>query len=109
MRFSKTHRVVLVTCGSLAEARRIARQVVDSRLAACVSILLGPVESVYRWKGSVERAREVLLMIKTTQDRLAALEEKILKLHSYDTPEIIALPVVAGLPDYLHWVTDTAG
>lgn len=106
---SKTHRVVLVTCGSLAEARRIARQAVDSRLAACVSILLGPVESVYRWKGSVERTREVLLMIKTTQGRLAALEEKILKLHSYDTPEIIALPVVAGLPDYLRWVTDNAG
>ena len=109
MTSSKTHRVVFVTCGSLTEARRIARQVVHSRLAACVNILLGPVESVYRWKGNVEKAREVLLLIKTTQSCLVALEKKILKLHSYDTPEIIALPVVAGSRDYLRWVVDNAG
>jgi len=107
MTSSKTHRIVLVTCGSLTEARRIASKLVQGRLAACVSSLLGPVESVYRWKGRVEKAREVMLVIKTTQSRLAALEEKIVKLHSYATPEIIVLPVVAGLPKYLRWLTES--
>lgn len=107
MKASKSHRVVLVTCGTLTEARRIARRVVRARLAACVSILLGPVESIYRWKGSVENAREVLLVIKTTRSRVGALEESILKMHSYDVPEFIALPVVAGLRNYLQWVEDS--
>ena len=107
MRSSKSHRVVFVTCGTLTEARRIARKVVGARLAACVSILLGPVESVYRWKGAVENAREILLVIKTTRSRLAALEEQILKLHSYDVPEFIVLPIVAGSRPYLDWLDES--
>ena len=104
MKAGKQFRVVLVTCGTLTEARRIARQVVSKRLAACVNIVLSPVESVYTWEGSVEKAREYLLVIKTTTRRLAALEEELKRLHSYDVPEILALPIAAGSSDYLSWV-----
>jgi len=104
---SATHvRIVLVTCGSLAEARRIARGVVSRRLAACVNVITAPVESVYRWKGKVERAREFLLVCKTTRSRLAALEKEIHRLHSYDVPECIALPVTEGSRRYLLWLTE---
>jgi Uncharacterized protein involved in tolerance to divalent cations len=96
--------VVLVTCANRAEARKIARAVVDKRLAACVNIAGAAVESVYRWKGKVKRAREVLLVMKTTRARYAALEREVRRLHSYDTPEVIALPIAAGSKAYLHWV-----
>ena len=99
-------RIVLVTCANLAEARRIARSVVEKRWAACVSIVLGSVESVYRWKGKVETARERLLVIKTTQKNLAELEAEVKRLHSYDVPEFIVMRVVAGSREYLAWVTD---
>ncbi|MBZ5541886.1 MAG: divalent-cation tolerance protein CutA [Acidobacteriia bacterium] len=97
-------RVVLVTCGSLREARRIARGVVEARLAACANIVSAPVESVYRWKRKVERAREFLLIIKTTAKRLGAMEKEVKRLHSYEVPEFIALPIVAGSREYLHWL-----
>lgn len=100
---------VLVTCGSAPEARRIARALVERRLAACVNILRAPVESVYRWKGKVESAREVLLVIKTTRKRFAALEAEVRRLHSYDVPEIIAVPVVRGSRKYLAWVSESVG
>jgi len=100
----KQARVVLVTCGSLAEARRIARAVVEARLAACVNIVGAPVESIYRWKGKVEKAREILLVMKTTAGRLAALEREVRRLHSYDVPEFIALTVSAGSREYLRWL-----
>ncbi len=96
--------VVLVTCGSRAEARKIARSVVEQRLAACVNVLTAPGESVYRWKGKVESAREFLLIVKTTQRRFKALQTEVLRLHSYDLPEIIALTVRAGSKPYLQWV-----
>ncbi|MGC2331749.1 MAG: divalent-cation tolerance protein CutA [Candidatus Acidiferrales bacterium] len=99
--------VVLVTCGSAKEARRIARAVVEQKLAACVNIPDARVQSIYRWKGKVESAREFLLVIKTTRRRLAALEKKIERLHSYDVPEIIALPIVAGARGYLGWIGDS--
>jgi periplasmic divalent cation tolerance protein len=101
--------VVLVTCGSSAEARKIARALVEGRLAACVNILRVPVESVYRWEGKVESSKEVLLMIKTSRHRFPALERTIKRLHSYDTPEIIALPIAAGSSDYLAWISDSVG
>src|SRR5260370_27228790 len=88
--------VVLVTCGSRAEAQRIAREVVSRRLAACANLLETPVHSVYRWKGKVEKVREFLLLIKTSAARLAALEAEVKRLHSYDVPEFIALPIIAG-------------
>lgn len=104
MKAGKQFRVVLVTCGTLTEARRIARQVVSMRRAACVNIILSPVESFYTWKGNVQKAREYLLVIKTTMRRLAALEKELKRLHSYDVPEILALPIAAGSSDYLSWV-----
>src|SRR5438445_9991905 len=95
--------VVLVTCGSRAEAQRIAREIVSQRLAACANLLESPVRSVYRWKGKVENAREFLLLIKTSAKRLAALQAEVERLHSYDVPEFIALPIIAASPAY--WST----
>ena len=98
--------VVLVTCSTAAEARRIARAVVDARLAACVNILPGALESIYRWKGKVESARERLLLIKTSQKCLAKLREAVERVHSYDVSEFIALPIAAGSPAYLAWIEE---
>ena len=98
--------VVLVTCASRAEAERIAREIVSRRLAACANLLETPVQSVYRWKGRVEKAREFLLLIKTAAGRLAALEAEVTRLHSYDVAEFIALPIMAGSSDYLKWLDE---
>lgn len=84
-------------------AMAIARSVVEQRLAVCVN-LLPTVRSVYQWQGAVEETSEVTLLIKTTQARYAELEAAIAAAHPYDVPEIIALPIVAGLPKYLDWV-----
>jgi periplasmic divalent cation tolerance protein len=100
-------RIVLVTCGNLAEARRIARRVVQKRLAACVNIALGPVESVYRWKNKVDTSRERLLVIKTTASRLAWLEQEVARMHSYDVPEFVVLTVSAGSGEYLTWIKES--
>jgi periplasmic divalent cation tolerance protein len=99
--------VVLVTCGSRKEAQRLARAIVDARLAACVNLITAPVESVYRWKRRVERAKEFLLLIKTTRRQFEELRREIERRHSYDTPEIIALPIDAGSRDYLDWIDDS--
>lgn len=99
--------VVLVTCGSTKEARRIARALVEQRLAACVNILKVPVRSIYRWKGKVESAKESLLIIKSSRKRFGALQNAIKKLHSYDVPEIIALPIERGSFDYLAWLAES--
>jgi periplasmic divalent cation tolerance protein len=99
--------IVLVTCGSKTEARKIARALVERRLAACVNVVTGPIESIYRWKGSTESAKEFLLVIKSTQRRFAALRREIAMLHSYEVPEIIALPISAGSPLYLKWLADS--
>ena len=98
-------RLVLVTCASLSEARKLSRAIVEKQLAACVNIAFGPVESIYRWKGKVENAREYLLLVKTTARRLKALEKEVLRLHSYDTPEFVALPIAAGSSAYLRWLS----
>jgi periplasmic divalent cation tolerance protein len=98
--------VVLVTCSNAAEAERIARAVVDARLAACVNILPGAVRSIYRWKGKLESARERLLLIKTSRKRLAKLRTAVERLHSYDVPEFVALPIAAGSPKYLAWLDE---
>jgi periplasmic divalent cation tolerance protein len=98
--------VVLVTCANEREARRIARAAVDERLAACVNILPGAVTSIYRWKGKVESAKERLLIIKTSRKRLAKLQAAVERLHSYDVPEFIALPIVAGSRAYLFWLRE---
>ena len=98
------YRVVLVTCGSLRESRRIARAVVSSRLAACVNLMLSPVESIYSWKGKLEKAREYLLVMKTTSNRIADLEREVKRLHSYDVPEFISIPITEGSEEYLSWL-----
>lgn len=97
-------RVVVVTCATLEEARKIARAVVEQRLAACVNILTHAVESFYTWEGKLESGSEYLLLIKTTEERLGELEKEILKLHSYDTPEFIVVPIVTGSKEYLDWL-----
>ena len=104
MRPGGGHRVVLVTCGTLTEARHIARGVVAKRLAACVSVVLSPADSYYIWKGKLEKAREYLLVIKTTPRRLAELEREVVRLHSYDVPEFIALPVAEASSKYASWL-----
>jgi periplasmic divalent cation tolerance protein len=95
--------VALSTCGSSEEAGRIARGLVEARVAACVNIVPG-LRSIYRWKGAVEDASEWLLIAKTREDLLPRLSTEIRRLHSYELPEIIALPVAAGLPEYLAWI-----
>ncbi len=95
--------VLLSTAGSAEEAERIAAGLVEKRLAACVNIVAG-VRSVYRWKGAVERASEWLLIIKSRRDRFAALREELARLHSYEVPEAIALPVAEGAESYLAWI-----
>ncbi len=97
-------RLVLVTCGSLPEGRKIARAVVTKRLAACVNVMSAPVESIYRWKGRVESAKEFLLLIKTTARRLKELEKEIARMHSYEVPEFLVLPVDSGSQTYLEWL-----
>lgn len=97
-------RIVLVTCGTLKEGRTIAREVVSKRLAACVNIAVSPVESFYKWKGKLENAREYLLVIKTTEKRLVELEKEVKRLHSYEVPEFVVLPVAAGSSEYLSWL-----
>jgi len=100
-------RIVLVMCGTLREGRRIARRVVSNRLAACVNIILGPAESFYTWKGKLEKAREYLLVMKTKMKCLAELENEVRRLHSYDLPEFIALPMTEGSEKYLSWLDDS--
>lgn len=97
--------VVYVTAGSADEADRLARALVDERLAACVNRIKS-VQSVYRWQGKVEQSEEELLIIKTSRDRFAALEKRVRELHSYSVPEVIALPVIEGSGAYLKWLNE---
>jgi periplasmic divalent cation tolerance protein len=100
-------RVVLVSCGKISEARRIARAAVENKLAACVNIVITPIESVYRWKGEVETAREYLLVMKTVRERLPELQRLVKRLHSYDVPEFVVLPIVDGSREYLDWLMES--
>jgi periplasmic divalent cation tolerance protein len=95
--------VVLCTFANQEDALRIAGAVIEARLAACVNILPG-VQSIYRWKGEVEQAEEVLALMKTSQQGFSALRDRIKQMHAYETPEIIAVPIVEGLAEYLAWV-----
>jgi len=95
--------VVLTNLPDRQSAEALARVLVEDRLAACVNVL-SSCRSIYRWKGEVETADEVPLLIKTTEARYEALEAAIRARHPYDVPEIIALPVARGLPDYLAWL-----
>ncbi len=98
--------VVLCTCSSGSEARRIAKNLVESRLAACVTMLGSPVRSVFRWNDKVKKSWEELLLIKTNRKRFPGLRDRIAELHSYDTPEIIAVPIADGSEKYLSWLRE---
>lgn len=95
--------VVLVSAGSAREARRLAEELVRGKWAACVTVIPGA-RSVYSWKGRVTTAREHLLLIKTRRSLWLPLQKRIRALHSYEVPEILALPVAGGHPAYLEWL-----
>lgn len=95
--------VVLTTCGSAEEAELVARHLVEKRVAACVNIVPGA-RSIYWWQGQLEEAPEFLLIAKTRADRMTAFEAELKSVHSYATPELIALPVEQGSADYLSWL-----
>jgi len=100
--------VVLLTVANGEEAARLADMLVGSRLAACVQIMPA-MESVYRWQGKIERQSEILLIIKTLKSKFADLEREVRALHSYETPEIIALPIIAGSTPYFAWLDESIG
>lgn len=100
--------VVLVTTPTIQVARQLARSLVEERHVACCNILPA-VQSVYRWEGKVEEAAEVLMLVKTTPEQYSQLQQRIQQLHPYHVPEIIAVPVVAGLGEYIGWVADSVG
>ena len=95
--------IVLCTCSNAEEAERIAHSAVNECLAACVNILPG-IRSIYRWQDAVESAEEILLLIKTTEAGFPKLRDRIVELHSYETPELLALPITAGSDKYLSWL-----
>ncbi len=95
--------VALSTVGSAQDAERIARALVERRLAACVNVVPGLV-SIYRWKDAVERDEEQLLVIKTRSEKLEALRSALVALHPYELPELIVLPIEGGHPPYLEWL-----
>jgi len=96
--------VVFMTAATKDEASRLAEMLVSKSLAACVQIM-PEMESVYRWQGKIERQPEVLLIAKTMSSKFAELEREVVALHSYDTPEIVAMPLAAGSRPYLEWLT----
>jgi periplasmic divalent cation tolerance protein len=98
--------VVLMTAGSSEEAVRLADMLVDANLAACVQIL-PQLQSIYRWKGKVEREAEVLLIAKTLSSNFEELERRVREVHTYDTPEIVAIPATAISTPYSEWLTAT--
>jgi periplasmic divalent cation tolerance protein len=100
--------VVLTTCNSQEQGAQLARHLLEHRLAACVNIVTGA-RSFYRWKGEIEQAAEVVLIIKSRRDVFEKLRDAIVQLHSDEIPEVIALPVVDGSEGYLNWVDREVG
>jgi periplasmic divalent cation tolerance protein len=99
-------RIVLSTAGSVEEARKIARYLVENQLAACVNIV-PEIESIYRWQGKVESSSEWLLLIKTTSGNVPSVGDALRELHSYDLPECIAIVIEGGSSEYLDWIGDS--
>jgi periplasmic divalent cation tolerance protein len=94
---------ILITARNLAESKKIARSLVQAQLAACVNIA-HPIRSIYCWQGKIEDSKECLLIVKSTRELFPKVEAAVKAMHSYDTPEIICLPVVDGSRDYLGWI-----
>ena len=99
---------VYVTAGDTAEAERIGEAAVDERLAACANVLEG-MRSIFRWQGSVQKGREVILILKTRADLLEDLKARIVELHSYELPCIVALPITDGHAPFLEWIASESG
>jgi len=98
---------VLSAVGAQPDAERIARALVEERIAACVNIVPG-ITSIYRWKGAVEQEAELLLVIKTTGERVEQLKARLLQLHPYELPEVVVIPIVGGHQAYLDWLAEQA-
>jgi periplasmic divalent cation tolerance protein len=101
-----THIVVLITASSMAEAQSIGRALVEKRIAACVNVVPG-LRSLFRWQGAIEDQEETLMLVKSRAERLPLILETVKQLHSYSVPEVIALPIVGGSPDYLAWIDES--
>jgi len=102
------HLIVMVTTPDKEQAITIARTLVSEKLCACVNII-DPITSIYTWKGKIEESGEALMLIKTKEELFGQLTARIKELHSYDVPEIIALPILAGNPSYLKWIDEVCG
>jgi periplasmic divalent cation tolerance protein len=98
--------VILVTVASKRECRKIARRLVEAKLAACVNIT-SPIDSIYRWEGKIASDQEYQLFIKSTRELFPEIQAAVTNLHSYHTPEIICLPIIEGSQNYLQWVSDS--
>lgn len=98
--------VVFVTCANIEQAKNISEALIKEKLAACVN-LINPVNSLFWWQGKVDSSEEILLIIKTKKRLFIKLEKLVKSLHSYDVPEIIALPIIAGNKKYLKWIDDS--
>lgn len=100
--------VICITCGTPEEAERVADTLVRRKLAACGNIL-SEITSIFRWKQAIEHEQETLLIVKSRRSLFSRIVEQVKVVHSYETPEIIALPVIDGSPDYLTWLTEETG
>jgi len=97
------HQLLLCTCPDQKSAEGIAEHLIKQNLAACVNIIAG-VTSIYKWQGELEKSQEYLLLIKSHHDKYTAIENQIKSLHPYELPELIAVPIERGLPEYLQWI-----
>lgn len=98
--------VIFITCSSEEEARKISLRLVEKKLAACANMIRG-IDSVFRWQGKVDSAKEFLLIIKSREDKIDSIIKEVGSLHSYEVPEIIALPIVGGSKTYLEWIDES--
>ena len=105
---ARDFRIVFVMAANEDEAGRIARALVEERLAACVNIV-GQVHSIYRWRGTIENASEYMLVIKTSMRHFSKLEGRVRELHSYEVPEIVAVTLAAGSKPYVAWLAESTG
>ena len=106
MKDGRAFRIVLSTAGSEEEGARIAKSLLERKLCACVN-LVPKIRSLYRWEGAVQDDAEVLLIMKTTQDKLQALSDHLAQIHSYDVPEVLAIAVDKGSASYLEWLAES--
>ena len=100
------HIVILITAKDKKEADKIARALVKNKLAACVNII-GGLRSIFSWKGKVEAAKEALLVVKSRKEKFNKIAKLVNAIHSYDVPEIIAIPIVSGFKPYLNWINES--